>query len=92
VRTHLYRARERHGFSAVAGVLGAADQRNRKYVVEREPLQDHDVIVMFSDGLTTRVDISEELRLLRRHPIVIAAYLLERFSRTNDDVMVLVAR
>ena len=92
VRTHLYRPRECHRFSSVAGVLGAADQRGRKYVVERELMQDHDVIVMFSDGLTTRVDISEQLQLLRRHPIVIAAHLLEQFGRSNDDALVLVTR
>ena len=92
VRTHLYRPRECHRFSAAAGVVGAANHRAQKCVVEREPMQDHDVIVMFSDGLTTRVDISEELQLLRRHPIVIAAHLLERFGRSNDDVLVLVTR
>jgi len=92
VRTHLYRPRECHRFSQIAGVLGAAEQRGRKYVVEREPLQDQDVIVMFSDGLTTRVDISGELQLLRRHPIVIAAHLLEKFGRSNDDALVLVTR
>lgn len=92
VHTHLYRPRECRRFSPVAGVLGPPDQRRRSCVVEREPLQDHDVIVMFSDGLTTRVDISEDLQLLRRHPIVIAARLLERFGRSNDDALVLVAR
>jgi len=92
VRTHLYRPRESHRFSPVAGVLGATDQRGRKCVVEREPMRDHDVIVMFSDGLTTRVDISQELQLLRRHPIVIAVHLLDRFGRSNDDALVLVTR
>jgi hypothetical protein len=92
VRTHIYRPRECHRFSPVAGVLGAANQRRRPCVVEHNPIQDHDVIVMFSDGLTTRVDVSEELQLLRRHPIVIAAHLLERFGRSNDDALVLVAR
>lgn len=92
VRTHLYRPRECHRFSQVPGVLGAAEQRGRKWVIEREPMQNHDVIVMFSDGLTTRVDISGELQLLRRHPIVIAAHLLEKFGRSNDDALVLVTR
>ena len=92
VRTHIYRPRECRRFSQVAGVLGATDQRGRKYVVEREPTRDHDVIVMFTDGLTTRVDISEELQLQRLHPIVIAAHLLDRFGRSNDDALVLVTR
>ncbi len=92
VRTHMYRPRECHRFAGVAGVLGAADQRDRKYVIEREPIREHDVFVMFSDGLTTRIDISEVLPLLRRHPIVIAAHLLEHYGRSNDDALVLVAR
>ena len=92
VRTSAYRPRESRRFSSVPGVLGAADQRVRKCVVERMPMQDHDVIVMCSDGLTTRADISEELQLLRRHPIVIAAHLLEHFGRSNDDALVLVTR
>ncbi len=92
VRAHVYRPRECRRFSQVAGVLGAMDQRGRKNVVEREPTRDDAVIVMFSDGLTTRVDISQELQLLRRHPIEIAAHLLERFGRSNDDALVLVTR
>jgi predicted ATP-dependent Lon-type protease len=47
---------------------------------------------MFSDGLTTRVDLAAELQLLRRHPVVIAEHLLEHFGRSNDDALVLVAR
>jgi anti-sigma regulatory factor (Ser/Thr protein kinase) len=92
VRTSIYRPRDGRRLLQVAGVLGGAGQRGREYIVQREPLHADDVIVMFSDGLTKGVDISEELQLLRRHPIVIAAYLLERFGRVNDDVMVLVTR
>ncbi|CAN5360360.1 hypothetical protein BH11MYX1_BH11MYX1_09830 [soil metagenome] len=36
--------------------------------------------------------LSEELSLLRRHPIVIGGHLLERFGRSNDDALVLVAK
>lgn len=91
VRTCSYRPREARRFFSTAGVLGASGQA-RKYHVEREPLREHDVIVMHSDGLTSRADISEELQLLRRHPIAIAAHLLEQFGRSNDDAIVLVAR
>ncbi len=92
IRTHIYQPRECRRFSQIAGVLGAMDQRGRKYVVERVPTRDHDVIVMFTDGLVTRVDISDELQLQRLHPIVIAAHLLDRFGRSNDDALVLVTR
>lgn len=92
VRTSTYQPREARRFSSTAGILGAGDQRGRKYLVERKPMHDHEVIVMCSDGLTTRADISNELQLLRRHPIVIAAHLLEHFGRSNDDALVLVTR
>jgi serine phosphatase RsbU (regulator of sigma subunit) len=92
VRTSTYQPRESRRFSSTAGILGAGDQRGRKYLVEREPMHDHEVIVMCSDGLTSRADISDELQLLRRHPIVIAAHLLEHFGRSNDDALVLVTR
>jgi anti-sigma regulatory factor (Ser/Thr protein kinase) len=92
VRTHIYRPRECRCLPAHAGVLGEKRARAGGWKEEREELREHDVVVMFTDGLTTRVDISEELALLRRHPVVIAEYLLEHFGRDNDDVLILVAR
>jgi anti-sigma regulatory factor (Ser/Thr protein kinase) len=92
IRTHVYRPRECRCISTSAGVLGEKRSRPRRWRVEREELRAHDVVAVFTDGLSTHVDISEELALLRRHPVVIAEHLLEHFGRDNDDALVLVAR
>ncbi len=92
IRTHIYRPRECVCIASGAGVLGEKRARRGGWKVEREELREHDVVVMFTDGLTTRVDISEERALLRRHPVAIAEHLLAHFGRDNDDVLILVAR
>jgi anti-sigma regulatory factor (Ser/Thr protein kinase) len=71
-----------------AFVLGARGQRP-KPVVEEIPLVLRDVVLLFTDGISLRADLQQELDLLREHPIVIAHQLVERFSRNNDDALVL---
>jgi anti-sigma regulatory factor (Ser/Thr protein kinase) len=70
-------------------VLGAPGQRP-KTVVEESSLGARDVVILFSDGISPRIDLQEELDLLREHPIVIAHQVVERFARDNDDALVLV--
>ncbi len=72
-------------------VIGSAGGR-RKPSLERLALADRDAVVLFSDGLSSRLDLSHELDLLREHPIVIAQQTLERYARGNDDALVLAAR
>ncbi len=91
VQARLYRPRETQRFASHPGVLGAPKQ-GRRFRTETFPLQTNDVLVMFSDGLSTKVDISEELLLLWQHPIVIAEHILNRFGQSHDDAIVLVAR
>jgi anti-sigma regulatory factor (Ser/Thr protein kinase) len=50
------------------------------------------VLVMFSDGLSARWDLSRYPGLDVRHPSVVAAVLYRDFSRRRDDVTVVVAR
>lgn len=50
------------------------------------------LVVLHSDGLTSRWDLSEHPGLLRRDPGVIAGVLLRDCSRGRDDVSVVVAR
>jgi anti-sigma regulatory factor (Ser/Thr protein kinase) len=77
--------------SGALWVLGSPGPR-RKPVLERMPLAARDAVVLFSDGLSARFELSQELDLLREHPIIIAQQLLQRFARANDDALVLVAR
>jgi anti-sigma regulatory factor (Ser/Thr protein kinase) len=48
------------------------------------------VLVMHSDGLQTRWDLSKYPGLIRRHPAVIAGVLYRDFKRGRDDVTVVV--
>jgi hypothetical protein len=91
VAAHVYggdRPRRVGGTSFVLGSPGAT----WKQTVERLPLDHRGVVALFSDGLTTRADIADDLDLLREHPIVIAQRLVERFGRDNDDALALVVR
>ncbi len=92
VGAHLYRrAGGSRRFACIAGVIGVPDQRRAKPLRERTPFSAGDVVVMFSDGLSSRLDLSAQLQLLRQHPIVIAHYLVNSGGRLDDDATVLVA-
>ena len=56
------------------------------------PWTEHALLVMHSDGLTTRWTMSESKPLLQRHPSLIAAWLVRDHSRGRDDVTVVVLR
>lgn len=78
-------------FSGPPHVLGTPVDRRR--TTQRDlSIHARDVIMLFTDGLTTRASLAGELDLLREHPIFIAYQLFHRFGRDNDDVLVLVAK
>jgi anti-sigma regulatory factor (Ser/Thr protein kinase) len=56
------------------------------------PVPAQATIVMFSDGLATRWDLSAYPGLAQRPPALIAGVLYRDFSRRRDDVTVVVAR
>ncbi|MFT3764407.1 MAG: SpoIIE family protein phosphatase [Minicystis sp.] len=91
VTTRIERFRSSRLFSGSSATLGGRPHK-RKPFMESIPLEQGDVVLMYSDGLTTRVDLSGEPDLLREHPIVIAQRVMVGFGRPNDDAMVLVAR
>ncbi|HEU5060286.1 MAG TPA: SpoIIE family protein phosphatase [Kofleriaceae bacterium] len=72
-------------------VLGSP-HRQPRFDEERIALQPHRTIVLFSDGISARADLSDEPEVFRQPPIVVAQRLIERFGRRDDDVMVVVAR
>ena len=90
VTSHLYRPRASRRFAPASCVLGARGPEPRLRE-EREPLLPRPLLVMFSDGVSARADISEDLELLRQPPLVIAHQLVARHGRTTDDALVLVA-
>jgi anti-sigma regulatory factor (Ser/Thr protein kinase) len=72
------------------GVVGQAGGplRVHEYV---EPLEGRYVLAMFTDGLTSRLDLGADPALLREPPLVIAHQLLVQHGRSHDDALVLVA-
>lgn len=56
------------------------------------PWSDDALLVMHSDGLATRWDLSRYPGLSTRHPSVVAGVLVRDFSRGRDDVTVVAAR
>ncbi|HEX3322941.1 MAG TPA: ATP-binding SpoIIE family protein phosphatase [Terriglobales bacterium] len=71
------------------GILGQNVERIQEFTV---PWESNALVVMHSDGLTTRWDLGRYPGILSKHPAVIAAILHRDFCRGRDDVTVLVAR
>jgi anti-sigma regulatory factor (Ser/Thr protein kinase) len=74
------------GSSFVLGSPGGV----RRVAREEHRIEGRQVLVLFSDGVRSRFDITGELDLLREHPAVVAQRVLERFGRDDDDVLVVV--
>jgi anti-sigma regulatory factor (Ser/Thr protein kinase) len=72
------------------GALGVSHQRVRASRQETW-LRPGELLVMHTDGLSSRTTI-EDAVLLRRHPLVVAHDLMRRFSKRHDDALVLVVR
>lgn len=83
--------RKVHRFGGMSFVLGTPPSRVRKIAEERGPLLD-EAVVLFSDGISSRLSIENDLELLRQHPVAIAQRIVEGYARPDDDVLVLVAR
>ncbi len=77
------------GASAVVGGRRGPPIRARS---ERAPVPDGELVIMTTDGISSKLSISDDLALVRSHPIVVAQRIMERFGRKTDDALVLVAR
>ncbi|GII78307.1 TorS-related protein [Sphaerisporangium rufum] len=79
----------RQGLVSVPGIAGHNARRIREFDYELPP---HGVVVMHSDGLTERWDLTGYPRLLRHGAHVIAGTLLRDWAIRRDDACVLVVR
>jgi anti-sigma regulatory factor (Ser/Thr protein kinase) len=79
------------GLTGVSGTLGinAAPPRVRLAAFDWAP---GGVLVLWTDGLTSRIQLTGHPGLLRRHPAVIAAVLYRDHVRERDDATVVVLR
>jgi hypothetical protein len=92
VGSQLYGERGAIRFPASPGFFGAPDLRQRRPRVESAALEGRPVFVMFTDGVSSRVDLIEDRALLREPPLVIAHRVMSEHGGSHDDVLVLVAR
>jgi anti-sigma regulatory factor (Ser/Thr protein kinase) len=91
IMTRIERYRSARILGGTPATLGARGVR-RKPFAETVALEPGEVVLMYTDGLKSRVNLSEEPTLLHEHPVVIAQRVIEQFARPNDDALVLVAR
>ena len=75
------------GLASHPGIVGS---RFRKAQVFDYPIEPNQLLILYSDGLQSRWDLSEYPGLVHRHPALIAALLHRDFCRGRDDVTVLV--
>ncbi len=78
------------GPSFVLGMRGA--QVLGRARPEHHPLRARDVVILFSDGLSSRARLERGDDVLHDHPLLIAHRLVRAFGRETDDVTVAVAR
>lgn len=55
------------------------------------PIEPNTILVMFSDGLTSKASPAAYAGFQNRHPMLLAGLLYRDFSRRRDDATVLVA-
>jgi anti-sigma regulatory factor (Ser/Thr protein kinase) len=79
----------RQGLVSVPGICGHQARRLRQFRYERPP---GSVVILHSDGLTSRWNIRDLPGLVTRDPLVIAAALLSEAGVHRDDAGVLVLR
>lgn len=79
----------RSGMASIPGIAGHQARRRRQFEYALPP---KGVIVLHSDGLTSRWDISALPGLAARDPLMTAAILLAEAGRHRDDAGVLVLK
>ena len=77
------------GLPSHNGTLGQVVGRVQEFTY---PWNEHDVLIMHSDGLTTKWNLQRYPGICSKHPSIIAAILHRDFSRSRDDVTVFVAK
>ncbi|MFI5328965.1 MAG: ATP-binding protein, partial [Candidatus Rokuibacteriota bacterium] len=71
---------------------GTAGQGTRRVEEYMYPWDERAVLVMHSDGIATRHDLTTYPGLLERHPGLVAGVLYRDFGRGRDDATAVVAR
>jgi len=83
----LITADKSRGLASHPGIVGS---QYRKAQVFDYPIEESQLLIMYSDGLQSRWNLRDYPGLIHRHPAIIAALLHRDFCRGRDDVTVLV--
>jgi anti-sigma regulatory factor (Ser/Thr protein kinase) len=78
-----------HGLVSHHGTLGHEAGRFQEFIY---PWKDSDLLVLATDGLTSRWDLDGYPGIMLRHPALVAAVLLRDYRRGRDDATAVVAR
>jgi anti-sigma regulatory factor (Ser/Thr protein kinase) len=90
ISCHVYQHRTSFRLPSTPGVLGQPGPKPR-IQEQSASLTGRYLLLLFTDGLSSRLDLSEEAALLREPPLLIAHHLLLTHGRGHDDNLVLVA-
>jgi anti-sigma regulatory factor (Ser/Thr protein kinase) len=85
----VFQAGPRRHLMSHNGIVGSNLRKVQEFV---HPWQPGALMIMHSDGIGTRWDLSAYPALERRHPTLIAAVLYRDFARVRDDATILVVR
>jgi anti-sigma regulatory factor (Ser/Thr protein kinase)/serine/threonine protein phosphatase PrpC len=77
---------------SVVSMNGTVGHSVAKFQQFSYPWEKNSLLIMHSDGLTSRWNVEQYSGLASRHPALIAAILYRDFSRGRDDATVLVTR
>lgn len=78
-------------FAAESWTVGVPALR-RKVRTEQKPLPANGAVLLYSDGVSSRASLLDHGAMLLEHPLVTAHFVASTYGRSNDDLMVLVAR
>jgi serine phosphatase RsbU (regulator of sigma subunit) len=89
IAAHIVSPQKSRGLASHNGTLGHQLYKIQEFTCPWTP---NSLLIMHSDGLNTRWDLSNYQGIWSKHPGLISALLFRDFSRERDDVTVLVAK
>jgi len=90
ISTRLYSGIEYRNYMAYNGTIGLNIPKSMNSTVI--PLERNQHLIMCSDGLTTRWNITAYPSIFKYDPTILAAALYKDFSRGSDDSSILIAK
>lgn len=90
ISTRVYSGIVLKNYMSYNGILGMNVPNTMN--VQEHAMERFQTVIMFSDGIKTRWDITDYVNLLKCHPLLIAAVIYKDHARRTDDMSVLVAR